>query len=80
MRLILDCFLNCNISDIIYGITCKLGMAVDVCVPHMLMLVSMTLNKQGHSESAKANKSALNLLSATKQVISIKFAPEVGHF
>ena len=38
-------------------------MVVGVCIAHMSMLVSMTLTlTQGHSGSAKANKSALHYL------------------
>ena len=33
VRLKLDYFLTCNISDNIYAITCKLGMAVDLWMP-----------------------------------------------
>ena len=57
------CVSKCNISEDMYCITFKLGMVADVCMPYMLMLVSMTMTvMQGHSVSAKANKSALHAL------------------
>ena len=34
VRLKLDYFLICNISDNIYAITFKLGMTVDLCMPY----------------------------------------------
>ena len=39
-----DYFLTCNISDNISAITFKLGMTVDVWMPHMLMIVSLTFS------------------------------------
>ena len=60
--------------------TFKLGMTVDLWMPYLLMLVSMTLTlMQGHSGSAKA-KNQRCMLSATKQAISIELATTVGHF
>ena len=55
MRLKDNYFLTCNMSDNISAIPFKLGITVDVWMPYMLMLVSMTLAlMQGHSGSAKA--------------------------
>ena len=55
-------------------------MTVDLWMPYILMLVSMTLTlMQGHSGSAEA-KNQRCMLSATKQTISIKLATMVGHF
>ena len=78
MRLKLDYFLACNISDnICYYI--KLGMTVDLWMPYIIMLVLMTLTMmQVHSGPAKA-KNQCCMLSATKQAISIQLATVVGH-
>ena len=54
-------------------------MTVDLWMPYMLMLVSITLTlMQGHSGSAMA-KNQRCMISATKQAISIKFGATVGH-
>ena len=77
----LDCFLTCNISDILsyYIQTWHDGRLVDA-LSYLLMLVLVTLTlMQVHSGSAKA-KSQRCILSATKQAISIKLATTVGHF
>ena len=43
---------NGNISDNIYAMAFKFGMAVDVCTARMLMFISMTSTMmQGHSGS-----------------------------
>ena len=50
----------------------KRGMAVDLCVACMLMLVLMTMTlMQGHSGSAKANIQCW-IISKNKQATSIK--------
>ena len=61
VRLKLDYFLICNISDNISAITFTLGMTIDLWMPYLLMLVSVTL-VQGYSGSANANISALHAL------------------
>ena len=68
-------FLSCNISD--NAITFKLGMTVDLWMPYMLVLITLTLMLR-HSGLAKA-KSQRCMLSATKQAINIKLATKVGH-
>ena len=58
----------------------KLGMKVDHCMAHMLMLIPMTLIlMQGHSGSAEENNQ-IRIISTSKQVICIKLATTVGHF
>ena len=55
-------------------------MTVDLRMPYMLMLVLITLTvMQGHGGLATA-KNQHCMLSATKQVISIKLATTVGFF
>ena len=79
VHLELDYFLTCNILDYIYTITFKLGMTVDLWVPYMLMLVSITLTlMQGRSGSAMA-KIQRWIISTTKQATSINLATTVGH-
>ena len=39
----LNVYYNSHISDSMLAMTSKLGMAVDVCMAYMLMLVSVTL-------------------------------------
>ena len=47
---IANLYYNSNISGNSLAISFNFGMTVDLCVPYMLMLVSMTLTlKQGHS-------------------------------
>ena len=67
-----------TISWMIFKLTFKLGVTVDLWMPYMLMLVSVTLT-QGHSRSAKVKKQKQTwMLSATKEAISIKLATKVG--
>ena len=69
-----------NISDNISSMAFKLGMAVDLCMTYMSMLVSMTLTlTQGHTGSAKA-KYQRWIISTTMQAISIKLAFNSRHF
>ena len=71
-------FLTCNFLDNFSAITFKLGITVDLWMPYMLMLVSMTLTLlQGHSGSAKA-KNQRCILLATEQAITIKLATTVS--
>ena len=54
----------------------KLGMTLNIFMPYMLMLVSMTLTlMQGHSRSAKNQRW---IISTSKQAMSIKLATTVG--
>ena len=56
-----------------------LGITVDLWMPYMFKLVSMTLTlKQGHNGSAKATNQRC-MLSETKQAISMKLATTVGY-
>ena len=53
VRLKLDYFLTCNISDNIEAITFKLGMAVVILMPYIPVLVLGTLTlMQGHNGSS----------------------------
>ena len=84
VRLKLDSFLSCNMRHYLsyysISITLKLGLPVDLWMPNILMLVSITLTlMQGHSELAKATIQRC-VLSATKQARSIKLATTVGNF
>ena len=85
MRLKLEYFLTCNISDSIEAIyiqTWHDGRLMDAIYIYMLVLVLMTLNlMHGHSGSAKAkNQRCMLSLSATKEAINIKLATMVVHF
>ena len=51
-------------------------MTLDLCMPDMLMLVSMTLTL-GRQRPKKNQRC---MLTATKQAINIKLATTVGHF